>query len=84
MSALCCSCGLALDPDAPGAACPVCHGEQPSPAPVSRRPSARASGPTHFARVALTAAALSTATGTDLDEHALEEAVRIHTTPIEA
>lgn len=84
MSALVCSCGLELDPDAPGAACPVCHAEQPSPAPVSRRPSARAPRLGHFARIALTAAALSNDSNTDLDEHALEEAVRIHTTPIEA
>ncbi len=44
VSAILCTCGTALDPDAPGGECTVCHGEQPSPVPslAERRPSARA------------------------------------------
>lgn len=79
MSALVCSCGLALDPDAPGADCAVCNAERPSPAP---RASSR--GLSSFARVALTAVALADDERRDLSEAHLALAASIHRSPIEA
>lgn len=75
MSAILCTCGTALDPDAPGAECSVCHGEQPSPVPalVERRPSARA--PLNaLGRIAARGALISNARGVGYRECFVEAA----------
>jgi hypothetical protein len=91
----CGHCGVALDPDAPGAGCPTCLGEAPSivgalrePGATSRRDTGTASGSrsapvSSLARVYAIACAVA-GEGQEVTEADMALASAIHRSPVDA